>query len=271
MIRLLIFGEKINTINKEVANALLKRDEAYFKNLALSQLNNGIVDIVDINVGSDATLEPENMKWAVSIIEDAVGNEVPLSIDSSNPKTIIAGIKSISKKKGSFINSITMEERRYKELLPIAKEYDLNLIALPIDKRGIPKKSEERLKIAEKISELVSNYGINLSNLYIDCIVEPISLSDEKALVSLETIRKVKKYIPDVKTFICLTAISFGLPDRRLINRNFVSLLIREDVDSIILDPLDEQLVSNIFAARLLLGKDKYCLKYIKYVKSRKK
>ncbi|MBC8387989.1 MAG: dihydropteroate synthase [Actinobacteria bacterium] len=267
---MIIFGEKINTINEGVANALNKRDRLFFKNLALSQLNSGIVDVIDVNVGSDVAIEPDNMRWAVSCIEKAIGNRVPLSIDSSNPKTIIAGIKEITNKKGSYINSITFEENRYKKLLPLAKEYNLNIIALPIDDSGIPKSSQERVKIAEKIAGLVESYGISLSKLYIDCIVEPISLSSKNALISLHTIAKVKKNIPSVKTFICLTAISFGLPNRKIINRNFASLLLREEIDSIILDPLDKELVLNLFATKLLLGKDENCKGYMRYIKSKR-
>ena len=266
---MLIFGEKINTVNKDVANALNKRDEMFFKNLVKMQLESGIVDVIDVNVGSDITIEPDNMKWVLSCIENLIQGKVTLSIDSSSPKTIIEGIEQLKNKKGAFINSITLEEKRYKELLPLAKKYDLNIIALPVDNKGIPSNSDERLEVAKKIVKIVESYDINLSRLYIDCLVQPIALSRVNAIESLDTIKKIKNYLPSIKTFICLTAISFGMPNRNLINRNFLSLLFREEIDSIILNPLDDELINNLFAIKLLLGKDENCLGYIKRMKGK--
>ena len=266
---MIIFGEKINTINPEVAKALKKKDIEFIRNLALKQLKSGVVDVIDLNVGSDIDIEPSNMRWAVTCIGDVIGDKVRLSIDSANPETIIAGIKQLRYKKGLFINSITLEENKYKELLLLAKEYDLQIIALPIDQYGIPSTAEKRLNLAIKLVNLVEKYQIDPKKLFIDCLVQPIALSSYNAQLSLDTIRMIKKHIPFVKTFICLTAISFGLPDRRLINRNFISLLINEDVDSIILDPLDKDLIDNIYAIKMLLGKDENCMNYINYFRNR--
>ncbi|MCL4378632.1 MAG: dihydropteroate synthase [Actinobacteria bacterium] len=266
---MIIFGEKINTINKKVADALNDKDALFFRNLTLSQINSGIVDVLDINVGSDVSLEPGNMKWAVNVVEEAVNDKIPLSIDSSYPKTIIAGIESVKNKKGLYVNSITLEESRYKELLPIVKDYGLNVIALPICNEAIPDSSEKRLGNAYKIAEIIKDYGISLSNLYIDCVIEPVSISSKNVLTSLDTVKKVKKNLSEVKTFICLSAVSFGLPDRKLINRNFLTLLMEKDIDAAILDPLDAELVANLYSANLLLDRDENCLNYLNYIRNR--
>jgi len=265
----LIFGEKINTINKNVDLALQKKDSEFFKNLTSSQLNSGIVDVIDVNVGSDAAIEPDNMRWAVGIVEEVTAGKIPLSIDSSSPKTIIAGIKELKNKDNSYINSITPQESRHKELLPVAKDYNLNLIGLPMNKDGIPKSADGRLKLAYGLAELVKDSSIPLEKLFIDCIIEPVSIGDDSALIALETVSKIKANIPEVNTIICLTAVSFGLPSRKLINRNFLSLLIKEDIDSIILDPLDPGVVDSLYATTLLTGKDQSCMEYIKYIKSK--
>ena len=264
---MLIFGEKINTINKDVANALNIRDELFFKNLVKLQLESGIVDVIDINVGSDASIEPDNMRWAVDIVETE--DKIALSIDSSYPRTIIAGIEAAKNKKGLFLNSITLDESRHKELILIAKGYGLNIIALPIDKNGIPDSADKRLSLAYKIAEIINDNGISLDKLYIDCIIEPVSISIKNALVSLDTISEIKRNIPEAKTFICLSAVSFGLPNRKLVNRNFLTMLVEKDIDAIILDPLDAELVSNLYSVNLLLGKDENCLKYLKYIRNR--
>ena len=104
-----IFGEKINTINKEVEEALKKKDADFFRDITITQIKSGIVDVIDVNVGSDAMVEPDNMRWAVEIVEEAVSGKVTLSIDSSYPKTIIAGFEKLKNKSNSYINSITLE------------------------------------------------------------------------------------------------------------------------------------------------------------------
>ena len=144
-------------------------------------------------------LEPDNMRWAVETIESVTNGKIPLSIDSSYPKTIITGIENVKNKKGLLLNSITLDESRHKELIPIAKEYDLNIIALPIDKNGIPDNADKRLCLALKIAEHIKDNGISSGKLYIDCIIEPISISPKNALVSLDTISEVKKNIPEAK------------------------------------------------------------------------
>ena len=266
---MLIFGEKINTINRKVNEALERKNKDFFTNLAVSQLKSGIVDILDINVGSDASVEPDNMRWAVDVVETATEGKIALSIDSSYPKTIVAGVEAVKNKKGLFLNSITLDEARYKELIPLAKDYDQNIIALPIDKNGIPDSADKRLRLSWKLAELLKDSGISLGKLYIDCIVEPISISTKNALISLDTVSIIKKNLPQVKTFICLSAVSFGLPDRKIVNRNFLTMLMERDIDAVILDPLDAELVSNLYSVNLLLDKDENCLKYLKYIRNR--
>ena len=231
---MIIIGEKINTINKDIAYALNKRDELLFKNLVKTQIDSGIVDVIDINVRSDMVIEPDNMKWVLACIENLINDKVTLAIDSSNPITIIQGIEQLKNKKEVYINSITLEENRYKDLLPLAKKYDLNIIALPINNKNIPSTSKERFDIAKKIVDLVKSYKIDLSHLYIDCLVQPIAFSTQNAIESLDTIKKIRDYLPQVKTLICLTAISFGMPDKNLIRESFLTLLLREKIDAII-------------------------------------
>lgn len=260
---MIIIGEKINTINKDVAHALNIKNELFFKNLVKKQIDSGIVDVIDVNVGSDIKIEPNNMKWVLSCIESLIDDKVTFCIDSSNPQTIIEGIEQLKNKKETFINSITLEEKRYKELLPLAKKYDLNIIALPVNNKGIPSTSTERLELSKKIIKIVEGYDIDLSRLYIDCLVQPIALSNQNAIEALDTVKKIKNYLPQVRTVICLTAISFGMPNKKLIRESFLSLLLREGIDSIILDPLDSELIDNLFTIELLLGKDENCLSYI--------
>ena len=266
---MIVFSENINTINKDIASALEKKDRDFFVKLVRSLTASGAVDVIDINVGSFAGEESGNMKWMVPIVEEVTGGKIPVSIDSSSPEAIIAGIGELKNKNGGFINSITLEKSRYQDLIPLAKEQDMNIIGLPIDKNGIPRSSKERLDLAYRLVEIVSRNGISPEKLYIDCIIEPVSVSAGSAVAALETIAKVKENIPEVKTFICLTAVSFGLPERKLLNRNFLTLLLKEGIDAVILNPLDKELLSNLFASNALLDKDFYCQDYMGFIKNR--
>jgi 5-methyltetrahydrofolate--homocysteine methyltransferase len=268
---MLIFGENINTINKKVAEALENKDSSFFTNLVDAQIESGVVDVIDINVGSFGGEETPNMEWLVPIVEKRVGGRAKISIDSSDPGTIVIGINKLDDKKGAIINSITLEESRHKDLIPLARELDLDIIGLPIDENGIPDNSEKRLKLAHKLVDLVENNGISRKKLLIDCIIEPVSVSTKNGLIALETVAKIKENIPDVKTFICLTAVSFSLPERKLLNRNFLSLLIKEGIDAVILNPLDRGLLSDLYATRALTDKDFYCQDYLNFMRGNKR
>jgi len=262
---MILIAEKINTINKKVAEALEKKDVDFFRNMATSQTESGRVDAVDINVGSDISKEPHNMKWAVSVVEETLDGRVPLSIDSPNPETIIAGFDAMKEKKGSYINSVTLQGEKYKELLPLAKEHDLNIIAMPIGQKQIPSTADKRYKNSYIISEIINDYGIPLERLYLDCLVTPISISKDNAKISLDTLKLIKKNITQARTIICIASISFGLPGKSVLNSIFLSLLAQEGLDAVLMDPFDKGVMGAIHALDVLQGKDEYCINYLKY------
>ncbi|KPJ89295.1 MAG: hypothetical protein AMS17_02495 [Spirochaetes bacterium DG_61] len=257
---MIVIGEKINTIRKNIALAIENRDVEHLQKEAIKQVEAGI-DVLDINVGSPFN-EEENMKWAVRAIEEVVN--IPLCIDSSNPDVIRAGLEVCKDKKTAWANSITLEQKRMGSVLPLVKEYNCPLVALCMDKYGVPTTAEKRVEVARHLMKVVRDWGIDLNNLYLDCLIEPISVGSGKARQTLTTIRMIKDLFPQIKTAVCLSAVSFGLPGRRLINRTFLPLLIEAGVDAIFLDPLDEALMATLRASNALLDKDESCLKYIK-------
>lgn len=262
-----LIAEKINTINKKVSEALVKKDRKFFEELTVKQLESKIINAIDINIGSDISVEPENMKWVVKIVESVTEGKIPLSIDSPNPDTIIAGFEAMKNKKDAFINSISLQSGRYEKLIPLAKEYDLNIIALPIEKSDIPNNSRKRSEIAQRIAAVVNNFDIPLSRLYIDCLVAPIAISTNNALASIDTLKNIKKNIPECKTIICVTGISFGIPNKETLNSRFLTILAYEGIDSILMDPFDRQVMDTIYATNLILGKDEFCMNYLKHSK----
>jgi 5-methyltetrahydrofolate--homocysteine methyltransferase len=142
--KMLIIGERINTIKKSVFYAFQKKDDEYIRNEAIRQAEAG-ANIIDINAGSPGDLEPHNMAWAVEIVQDTV--DIPICIDSPNPKTIKAGFDVCRNKRNVWLNSITLEKGRMEEILPIGKEYNCPVIALCMDEKGINCHSQYALHV----------------------------------------------------------------------------------------------------------------------------
>ncbi len=256
---MLIIGERINTVRKSIAWAVEKKDVETIQKEAVNQVKAG-ADVLDVNVGTPLK-EAENMSWAVKVIQEVLN--IPLCIDSPDPETIKAGFRVSRDKRRTWANSITLEKERIEGVLPLVKKYNCPLIALCIDDKGIPSTPKKRVEVARTTIKAVSDFGIPLDNLYIDCLIEPVSVGQGKAQETLATIKMMKKTFPQIKTVVCLSAVSFGLPGRRLINRTFLPLLVEAGVDALFLDPLDETIMATLKAANILLDKDESCLKYI--------
>jgi 5-methyltetrahydrofolate--homocysteine methyltransferase len=257
---MIVIGEKINTIRNVIARAVEDRDSTVIQNEAVKQVEAGI-DVLDINVGSPSN-EIDSMQWAVRAVEEVT--DIPLCIDSSNPDAIRAGFKACRGKEKAWANSIALDHKRMEGVLPLVKEHNCRVVALCIDEKGIPATAGQRVKIAGKIVKVIEDRGITPGNLYLDCLVDPISLGSGKTGNTLATIRTIKDKFPQVNTVICLSAVSFGLPGRRLINRTYLPLLIDAGIDAVFLDPLDEELAATLKASNALLDRDENCLEYIK-------
>jgi len=264
---MLIVGERINTISPRVDRAVKERDAQFIRDLAVAQAKAG-VDVIDVNVGSLPSVEPDNMRWAVELIQEAV--DLPLSIDSSNPQTVRAGLQTCRHRGRAWANSISMEKVRLEGLLPAVAEYGCSVIGLCMDERGVPPTAAQRLEVARRLVDEVDHSKVSLDRLYLDALVQPVSVEPTGAQISIETIQALRSALPDIKTVICLAAISFGLPARRLLNRTCLTLLLHAGVDAIILDPLDSQLMATLKATQVLLGSDMYGLEYIAAYRSKR-
>lgn len=257
---MLIIGERINTVRHGVLRAYEEKDSEYIRTEAIRQAEAG-ADVIDINAGTAIDSEPDNMAWAVGIIQDAV--DIPLCIDSPNPQTIRAGLDACRNKKNAWANSITLEKKRLDGVLPLVKEYGCRVIALCMDGIAVPKTAQGRIEVAKRLVEIIDTHGVPLENVYLDLLIEPVSVETDRALVSLETLRQIKSTLPGVKTVISLSPISFGLPMRNLVKRVYLSLLMYEGIDAVFLDPLDRKLMTSIKVTDALLDKDEYCTNYI--------
>jgi 5-methyltetrahydrofolate--homocysteine methyltransferase len=156
-----------------------------------------------------------------------------------------------------------LEKERIEGILPIVAEYKTKVIALCQSEESMAETFEDKLKIAEQLVERVTAAGIPIENLYIDPLVYPLSTNPLSAVATLRAIREIMKRFPGVHTTCGLTNVSYGLPERKLVNRTFLVSAIASGLDSAILDPTDKLLFSALSAALVVNGKDDFCMNFI--------
>ncbi|MDX1686551.1 MAG: dihydropteroate synthase [Candidatus Promineifilaceae bacterium] len=260
-----IIGEKINGTRKGVAQAIAERDTAYIRDLAARQVEAGS-DWLDVNAGTHPAQEPDDLVWLIEQVQAVT--DVPLCLDSANPQALITAIEAVDKT--PMINSISGEEKRLEEILPIVAEHGCQVIALAMDSKSVPATSEERIAIIHRVIKATRAAGVADEQLYVDPLAMTIATDTSSAVTALETIRQVGKAYPDCHFTIGLSNISFGLPARSIVNRTFLTLAMQAGLDSAILDPLDQEIQAAILATELLLGRDRHCLNYVRAARSGK-
>lgn len=252
-----IIGEKINGTRKQVKQAVLDRDAEFIRKLALSQAEAGAAWI-DVNAGTAAEREPDDLVWLVETVQSATG--VPLCLDSANPAALSAALARVQKP--PLINSLSGEAARLTGVLPLAARARGGVIVLAMDDKGIPATAEGRLAIVRRLIAETRAAGIPDEEVYVDPLVMAVSASGDAARIALATVRAVKAEFPQVHFTSGLSNVSFGLPIRSLINRAFLTLMLEAGLDTAILDPLDRELRKTLLAAEAVLGLDRHCLRY---------
>ncbi len=253
-----IVGEKINTSIKDIEEAVKRRDAAFIQDIAREQVASG-ANMLDVNVGTRIHTEPDDMRWTVKVIQEVV--DIPFCIDSPNPEAIEAGLFECKGK--AMVNSITAEEKRMEEILPLLKRFNPRIVALTMDDKGIPEDIERRYEITEKLIEVLTRAGVRLEDIYIDPLVRPIGTDSKSGLVVLESIKTIMSSFKGVHTICGLSNVSFGLPKRSLLNRAFLLMAMVMGLDAVIMDPLDKEMMSAVRAGEALLGNDEYCAEYL--------
>ncbi|NFA60289.1 homocysteine S-methyltransferase family protein [Clostridium sporogenes] len=258
-----IIGERINPTGKKLfKEALRNNDTDYILKKAISQVESG-ADILDINVGLPEINEEETMKKVIKEIQSII--DTPLQIDSNNTKVIEKALRVYNGK--AIVNSVNGEEKILDSVLPLIKKYGASVVGLTLDDKGIPKKAEERLKIAEKIVNKALDYGIKRKDIFIDCLVLTASAQQEDVRETLKAVTLVKEKL-NVKTILGVSNISFGLPNRELINKTFLAMSLQSGLDLPILNPNNKEMINIINAYKVLNNEDKGSANYIeKYTK----
>jgi len=255
---MLIIGEKINTTKKSINAAVEAKDAEMIGNEAIKQLEAG-ADVIDVNTGTRIKSELADMEWLVNTIQSAV--DCRLCIDSPNPAAIKAGLGLCKQK--PIVNSITGEKERIDTIMPMVKDFGASVVALTMDEAGMPKTGEDRHRIAVKIIDMIDKYGIPMDDIYFDALIQPVGSNPEQGLAVLDGIRLIRQTFPEAHIVCGLSNISYGLPERKLLNRTFLPMAMSVGLDSAIMDPTDNMLMTAVLASSALLAQDEFCLNYI--------
>lgn len=262
----LIIGELINSSRREVGKAIDNKDDLLIRRLARGQAEAG-AQIIDINAGQSMENEVSDLKWLIGVVEDELGRDVRLSIDTSNPDAMEAGLKACST--APVINSMSNEKKSVR-FVELAVESGAEVIGLAMGEHGMPKTAEDRVEETRALLEKCDRAGISHDRLYVDMICMSVGSGIEQGTQALQGVRRVKEEL-GVKTFAAVSNVSFGLPNRHLLNRTFLAMLIEAGLDGAIMDPTDSGMMNTVYASRTLLGRDNYCMQYIKQQKCRRR
>ena len=253
-----IIGERLNPAGKKMLQqALRNHDMDYVLREAIKQQEQG-AHVLDINMGLPDIDEVEMLKEAVIEVQGIVS--LPLQIDSSNIEALEAAVRVYNGK--PLINSVNGKKESLDAILPIAKKYGACVLGLTLDERGIPETAEERLEVARRIVQAALKIGIPKEDVFIDCLVVTASAQQTLVKETLKAVRLVKEEL-GVKTVLGVSNVSFGLPQRPIINKTMLAMALAEGLDAPIMNPGDEGMMEAIFAYRMLMGKDQDSKDYI--------
>ena len=253
-----IIGERINPTGKpKLKEALKNRDFDYIVSEAVAQQNAG-ADILDVNAGLPDIDEEEVLKQIIKKLQAVT--TLPLQIDSANISAIEKAARVYAGK--PIINSVNGKKENMEKIFPIVKKYGAAVVALTLDEDGIPETAEGRYKIAEKIVNTAKSYGIDKSDIFIDCLVLTASTNQKAVMETLKAITLVKRNL-GVKTVLGVSNVSFGLPSREVLNATFLAAAFGAGLDMPILNPLSKEYSKTVAAFKVLNNEDKNAESYI--------
>ncbi len=252
---MIVIGELINGMYKDVGKAIANREVDVIEHLAEDQIRAG-ASVLDVNTGPYSKNPQEDMKWLVECIQKVVN--VPLAIDSTKPEVIEEALKLARQR--AIINSTSADDEKMSRIFALAKKYNAQVIGLAMDRSGVPDNKDKRLECAATIVAKAMEFGINTEDLFLDPIVLPLNVAQAQGREVLESLREFRMLCdPAPNTTIGLSNVSQGAKFRSLINRTFLTMAVANGLTSAILDPLDKELMDAVIAAELLLNKNIYC------------
>lgn len=253
-----VCGERLNPTGKKKLKEALKQqryDELVIEAIKQDQAK---AHVLDVNVGLPGIDEVATMKHVIKLLQEVIS--LPLQIDSSNAQAIEQACRYYNGK--PLINSVNGKTETMEAIFPIVKKYGGVVIGLTLDENGIPPKAKDRLEIAKKIIKTAAKYGISKENIIIDCLVLTVSAQQKEVMETIKAVRMVKEEL-GVHTVLGVSNVSFGLPNRPLLNKTFLTMAMATGLDLPIINPLDKELMDAIDAFNVLYNYDQDATIYI--------
>ncbi len=239
---MLLLGESLNVISTKIGRAFKERDPKPIREEALFQKEKGM-DFIDINLGPAKKDGHELMPWVVETVQEVV-DDIPLVLDTSNIAAIEAALKVC--KLTPIINSIMCRPERYEKMVPLAAEHNADFVALLWGPEGLPRDENERAALAVELLYFANEAGIPNEKIWVDGIVTPVNIQQPQAISLMEFQGMLQDIAPGARSTCGLSNISNGPPDhlRPILNQTYMVMLQKYGMESVIADPLDDQLIS---------------------------
>lgn len=254
-----IIGERINpTGRKNLAEEMKQGDYSRVESDALAQVTAG-AQMLDVNAGIPLADEPAILAEAIRVVQAVT--DVPLSIDSSIVAALEAGLSVYEGK--ALVNSVTGEEERLEQVLPLVAQYGAAVVAISNDETGISEDPDVRFEVAKKIVERAADYGIPRCDVVVDPLVMPIGAINSSGKQVMHLVRRLREELK-VNTTCGASNVSFGLPNRNGINSAFLTMAIAAGMTSAITSPLHAEVMQAVLGANVMMGNDPHCANWIR-------
>ena len=246
-----VIGERINPTGKpKLKEALRAGDLDHLVGEAVAQQEAG-ADVLDVNVGLPELDEPAVLRAAVEKLQATV--TLPLVVDSSDPAAVEAAVRGYAGK--PLVNSVNGTRESMDAVLPLVKRYGCAVVALTLAEDGIPPTAEGRLRVAERIVAEAERRGIPREDVAVDCLVMAAATNQDEAREIVRAVALVKERL-GVRTVLGVSNVSFGLPQRGLVNATFLAAAFGAGLDLPILNPLSARYRDTVAAFKVLNGQD---------------
>ena len=258
-----VIGERINTTLKKVQAAVSERDQAYIEEDVKKQTEAGAT-YIDVNAGARIGHEEDDMRWLLQVVQGAT--DLPLALDSPDPAILEMAYGLVDKM--PMINSISLEKDRFEPMMDYLKGKECRIIALCMDDSGMPKTTDDVVNRAKEITQALEGIGMKRDSIFIDPLIQPLSVDKHNGIMAMESVKRIMTELEGVHTTGGLSNISYGLPQRKIINRTFLSAMMAVGYDSAIMDPLDRDIMAMLKTTSMILGEDDFCMHYLKAVRA---
>lgn len=261
-----MIGERINpTRRKKLAETIAAGDYSLAQADAVAQMKAG-AQVLDINAGIPGADEPTLLRGAALAVMEVV--DIPLCFDSASPDALAAALSVYNGK--ALINSTTAEPKMMDTVFPIAKQYGAAVIGVITDDKGVPATPADRLRVASNLIKRAGDYGIPAEDIIIDPLALTVSADHSAGRVTLDSISLIQREL-GVNMNLGASNVSFGIPDRKIVNVAYLAMAVSRGLTTAITDPTVPEIQTTLMACDLLMGRDEYSMRWIKAFRTREK